>query len=246
MRTLSGLSDETNIIDENIKSKIIIATGMINSAIWYIYSLPLSYRYQNTITFSGTASNTYSLNFVINWTTYTIGMVNGDTWSSLADKFRVVAWNSDDFYVDDLWTWAVVYITSKSILSDWYEEVNITSTTSHDGITTSSWTRVKRFPSVIEQITAEIATALLFIDVYWIEAQDTWKDGPTRMDRINETLQKLQWSHESWQQIRIFDEYTHAEISMSTWNATLSYPNDTSDVSTSDSTSPKIFINKQF
>ena len=65
VRTLSGFDDTTNITDENIKGKIIIASGMIDSAIGYLYSLPLGYRYQNSLTFSGTAS-TGSLVIAIN------------------------------------------------------------------------------------------------------------------------------------------------------------------------------------
>lgn len=79
VRTLSGFDDTTNITDENIKSKIIIASGMVDSAIGDVYSLPIDYRYQNTLTFTGTASNTFTLNFVINGVTYSIEMVHGDT-----------------------------------------------------------------------------------------------------------------------------------------------------------------------
>lgn len=43
-------------------------------------------------------------------------------------------------------------------------------------VTTTIGTREKRYPVVLEQITAEIATALLFIDEYGVEAQDTGKD----------------------------------------------------------------------
>ena len=54
VRTLSGFDDITQITDENIKSKILIATSEMNSAIGYRYSLPVSYRYANKLTFSGT------------------------------------------------------------------------------------------------------------------------------------------------------------------------------------------------
>lgn len=105
---------------------------------------------------------------------------------------------------------------------------------------------MKSFPAILEQLCAEIATAYLFIDEYGAEAEDTGKDGPTRMDRINESLQKLQGVHESGQSIHIFDDFTHAEIQTTTLGATVSYPNDTSEVSTTDSTSPKVWMNKQF
>lgn len=134
---------------------------------------------------------------------------------------------------------------SLSTGSDGYPEVNITSAPD-TYITTTIGSREKRYPVVLEQYTAEIATALLFIDEYGVEAQDSGKDGPTRMDRINETLQKLQGVHESGQSIRLFDEITYAEIPASTTGAAVSYPNDTSELSTTDSTSPKVWINKVF
>lgn len=73
IRTLSGFDDSSNITDENIKSKIIIASGMVDSAIGYLYSLPLSYRYQNTLTFSGTAT-TGTMNITINGTDYPLSV----------------------------------------------------------------------------------------------------------------------------------------------------------------------------
>lgn len=82
--------------------------------------------------------------------------------------------------------------------------------------------------------------------MYGVEAQDSGKDGPTRMDRINETLQKLQGVHESGQSIKIFDEITYAEIAATTRGATVSYPNDTSDDDVDDPTSPKVWMNKVF
>ena len=73
IRTLSGFDNSSNITDENIKSKIIIASGMVDSAIGYLYSLPLSYRYQNTLTFSGTAT-TGTMNITINGTDYPLSV----------------------------------------------------------------------------------------------------------------------------------------------------------------------------
>ena len=240
VRTLSGFDDEEQITNENIKSKIIIASGMIDSAIWYVYTLPISYRYQNTLTFSWTAS-TGSLVIAINGVNYTVAVTIWETPSQISDNFRVAFDNSSDFITDDLGSGATVLLISQSQLSDGYAEVNITSAPD-TYITTTIGTREKRYPVVLEQYTAEIATALIMIDEYGVEAQDTGKDGPTRMDRINETLQKIQGVHESGQSIRLFDD----EISGSTSGATVSYPNDTSETDPSDSTSPKVWMNKVF
>lgn len=249
VRTLSWFDNTTNITDELIKSKIIIAWWYINSAIWYVYSLPIAYHYDNTLAFTWPATSWGTLAIVINWTTYNVTVVSWDTASVIADKFRIVCESSVDFITDDLWLWDTVLIisnTTSANKSTAYAEVNITSAPDSFWLTTTIRWRQKRFPIIIEQITAEIATSLLFIDVYGVESQDTWKDWPTRMEIINETLQKLQWVHESWQSIRVFDEITNAEIGVSSQLEVVSYPNDTSDTDTTDPTSPKMFINKVF
>ena len=48
----------------------------------------------------------------------------------------------------------------------------------------------------MDEVTAQVATALLLIDVYGIESQDTGKDGENRMDIVNATLRKLQGTDE--------------------------------------------------
>lgn len=53
VRTLSGFDDTTNITDENIAGKIRIASGMVDGAVGYIYTLPLPYHFINTIAFQG-------------------------------------------------------------------------------------------------------------------------------------------------------------------------------------------------
>lgn len=242
VRTLSGFDDTTNITDENVKSKIVVASGMIDSAVGYKYTLPLDYHYQNTLTFSGTPS-TGTLPVVVNGVTYNVSVVTGDTLAQVADKFRVACELSAHFITDDLGMGAEVMIISRSTGSSGYAEVNITNPIDTYVVTTV-WTREKRYTPVLEQMTAEIATALLFIDEYGIEAQDTGKDWPTRMEAINEKLQMLQGVHESGQVIRIFDEVTHREISLTSVGDISSYPNDTSELSTTDSTSPKVWMNQ--
>lgn len=249
VRTLSGFDDQSNISNELIKSKILIASWYIDSAIWYVYSLPIRYHYYNTLILSGTANASGNLDIVINGVTYTVAIVSGDGANTIADKFRIVCEDSTDFIVDDLWMGTSVLLISKTDSSNKavaYAEVNITSAPTTYTIKSAIGSRKTRYPVVLEQITAEIATSLLFIDMYGIESQDTGKDGPTRMEAINITLQKLQWVHESGQSIKIFDEVTYTEIGATTQLWAVSYPNDTSETSTTDPTSPKMFINKVF
>lgn len=243
---MSWLDDSTNISDENIKSKIIIASSMIDSAVSNRYSLPLSYHYQNTITFSWTWTNTGTMAIVINGTTYNIWVVLWDTWNTVADKFRVACESSEDFINDSLWFWSQVLLISKSTDNTTaYWQVNITSAPTTQGISASIWTRQIRYTPFLEQLTSEIATALLFIDIYWIESQDTGKDWINRMEAINETLQKIQGTSDTWQIINLFDEVTKQTLENST-SYTTSYPNDTSNESTTDSTSSNITMNKVF
>jgi len=247
VRTLSWFDDKTNITDEIIKNKILIASWYINSSIGYVYSLPIAFHYDNYILFSWTATSSWTLTITINWVDYDITITSWDTSNIIADNFRIVCDNSDDFIIDDLWFWTKVLLISKSnVKATAYNQVNITIASDEFGVKTKIWVRKKRFPVILEQITAEISTSLLFIDVYWVESQDTWKDGQTRMDIINETLQKLQWVHDSGQSIKIFDEVDNIELSKWTQMTSESYPNDTSDVDTTDPTSPKIFMNKIF
>lgn len=113
VRTLSGFDDTSNITDENIKSKIIIATGMVDSSIGYIYSLPISYRYQNTLDFSGTPTNG-TMNIAINGVNYPLTVASTESLSQIADNFRVACENSTDFITDTLGFGVSVTIISQS------------------------------------------------------------------------------------------------------------------------------------
>lgn len=249
VRTLSGFDDTTNIEDRDIASKITIASGMVDSAIGYNYTLPLAYHYTNTIEFTGQGTGSGTMAVIINGTTYNVAVTSGAKPSAIADLFRVAAEDSADFIVDPLGFGAIVRIVSKTTSvskSTAYAEVNITTAATTNGIAATIGTRAQRYPVVLEQLTAEIATALLFIDQYGVESQDTGKDGQTRMDVIDAKLQKLQGVHESGQRMVIFDEVSGAEIAGSTIGAVSSYPNDTSDESTTDPTSPQVWMNQEF
>ncbi len=249
VRTMSWLDDETNISDPNIKSKILRACSMVDSAIWCIYTLPIKYRYQNTLTFSWATSWSWTMAVVVNWTTYNVTITSWDSLDTIADTFRTAVSDSDDFIKDWFWLWEEVTIISQSDSdndSTAFAEVDITSAPVTVWITATIWARIQRYPQTLDQAAAEIATALLFIDIYWVEAQDSWKDWENRMDRVNELLRKLQWTDESGQNMKIYDDVTQIEITTSSVLHPESYPNDTSDTDTTDPTSPKAFINKVF
>lgn len=250
VRTMSWLDDEVNISDPLIKNKIIIASGMVDSAIGNIYTLPIPYRHNNTLTFGWLWTWSGTMAIIINGTTYNISILNWDTPDIAADKFRLVAIDSNDFIIDWLGLWEEVTIISKTNsdtdTATAFAEVNITSAPDTEWISAVIWIRSIIYPPTLREITTEIATALLFIDIYWIEWQDTWKDGETRMDRVNAILEKLQWVSETWFRIHIFDEVTNVELNLSATGQSDSHPNDTSDIDPDDPTSPKAFMNKIF
>lgn len=119
--------------DDKIAGKIRIASGMIDSAIGYNYTLPLPYHYGNTIIFSGDSTGSGTMAVVINGTTFNISIVATDNASSIADKFRIAAASADDFIVDDLGSGPEVLIISSTDSATTasaavaYAEVNITS-----------------------------------------------------------------------------------------------------------------------
>ncbi len=111
---------------------------------------------------------------VINGTTYDVAISSGDNANTVADTFRIAAENSADFVTDSLGSGSTVNLISVSTSvasSTAYAQVNITATPTTDGIKGLYFSRNKRFPIVIEQICAEIATSLLFIDEYGVEGQ---------------------------------------------------------------------------
>jgi len=140
----------------------------------------------------------------------------------------------------------IISLADSATTAEAYADVNITSVPATVGMGGTIGKRLKRYPLVIEQYTAEIAGALLFIDQYGVESQNTGKDGPTRMDIVNESLQKLQGVHESKQRIKIMDEVTKIEIAASSSDAVTSYPNEASDDDATDPTSPFAYMNKDF
>ena len=180
---------------------------------------------------------------------YAFSIASGDTANAIADKFRIAAATSADFVTDYIGSGAIVTLISKTTSINQavgYAEVNISTVTTVNGAAALVGARLRRYPVVIEQTTAEIATALLLIDIYGVESQDTGKDGQTRMEIIDSKLQKLQGVHESGQRINIFDEVTGAEIATTDTLDVISYPNNTSETDPTDPTSPKTWINKEF
>ena len=250
VRELSGFDDSTLISDSIVKGKIASAEGMFDSAISSVYSLPLKYHRQNTITFAGTGSGSGTMSIVVNGVTYNIAITLGLTASQSADLFRESASTSAHFKViDSVGDGAgvtIVSLTDSATLTTANAEVNITSAVTTEGISATIGTRSDRYAPIVDQIVAEIASALLLFDNYGIEAQDTPKDGKGKMEMINETLQKLQRVHKSGQIIKLFDELDKTELSSTSSYSVNFLPNNTTNEDSSNPTNYKMSINDEY
>ena len=250
VREISGFDDTTLVSDVIVKGKISSAEGMFDSAVASIYTLPFAYHQQNTLTFSGTGDGSGTMGIVVNDETYSITISLDLSASEAADLFRIAAIDSSDFkIVDSVGDGEQVLIVSKtdsSSLATSLAEVNITSAPTTAGISGAIGTRSSRYAPMMDQITAEIAASLLLLDNYGLEAQDTPKDGAARMERINETLQKIQQVHKSGQVIKLFDEITKEELTISTSASVNFLPNTSTNSDVDDPTSAKMGINDEF
>jgi hypothetical protein len=250
VRELSGFQDENNISDNVIKGKISVAESMVDSASEMRYILPFVYRSQNNITFEGTATSNGTIEITINSVLYTINVTSGDTASQIADSFRTEIQSVTDIHEDSIGNGNTSRIISNSTSSDLATailEVTATLGTITAGDVSVSVEGVRdRYVPMIDQITAEIAASLVLMDNFGIEAQDTPKDGEARMNRINDTLQKIQGVSESKQIIKYFDEITKEELQVSARANPGFLPNATTDDDPTNPTSPKISINTEF
>ena len=225
VREFSGFDNDTKIGGSIIRGKIAMADSKLDGAIGYRYILPLPYHRSNTITFSGTGSGAGTLTATINGTDYSITISAALTASAAADLFRIAVKDSDDFVTDGFVSNetngdAIVTLISKNDsteLTTANAEVNITDAGGTvSGITAAAGTRQDRQHQFIEQLSTELATALLLFDNYGLEAQDTPKDGVARMDVLDKILAQLQGISKDNAVIRLYDEVTKIEFPQAT------------------------------
>lgn len=230
-REISGLDNSTNVADATVSGKLSIASGMVAAAVGQRYTLPIPFHFASTLTFSGTASGAGTMAVVVNGTTYNISIESGDTASQVADKFRRAVTDSDDFVTDDEGLGASVLVISQTDSETdedtAYDEVDITSVPTTVSVSGTYTTRVRRYPRIIEQLTADIAAALLLLDDYGIEAEDTSKDGGKKMTVADKQLKRIQGTDTDGIITKIYDEVTHAEIPTSDTESPSFLPNDT-------------------
>jgi len=177
VRQASGFVGNSNVTDAFILGYILQAQARVDSYIRDAYTLPLPKYHTNTITFSGTGSSTATLTIVIDGVSYAISIISTLTASAAADLFRqaVAASASATFTTDGLGNGAVVYLYSNG--GDDSTQVDMTSGAAAGGITPTEGTVTEIAVPMVESLTTQVATALLFIVEYGPESEDTDKDG---------------------------------------------------------------------
>jgi len=249
VRDISGLDNTTNIADSVVQNKIDTAVGYINGYVGAKYSLPLPYRRASTLTFAGTGTGSATMTITIDSVAYAIAISNGLTAAQAAALFRVAVFGNDSFYFNAVETGASITIISKTKgnldLTEANDDVTIDSGATTQGISLTQTSLVNSYPSLIKSLTTDVAAALLLMDNYGIEAQDTPKDGEKRLNIAFGLLNQI-LGEEGKTGISIFDE-AGEELTRASGGLPSFLPNDTtSDSSYSDPTNAKITINQTF
>jgi len=244
VRELSGFDNTTNITPATVTGKITLAEGIVNSAVGRRYALPIPFHRENTITFDGPATGSGTMSIVVNSTNYAITITSGMTAARVAELFRLAAVDSDDFIVHI--NGAVATLISKTDSTDISTadaEVDVTSVPATEGVTGTIGTRADRYPPLITELAAEIAAALLLMDNYGIESEDTPKDGEKRMTNAMDMLAKIQGSDEAEALISLFDEVTGLELDSGIQDTPSFHPTNTSKTDDDNPTAAKLTIN---
>lgn len=226
VRKYTNFLTASKISDVTVRDEIMRATARVNSVAGRVYILPLPYRKQSSVTFSGTGTGTGTLAIVVNGVTYNVPISNGATASQCADRFRqaVSSSTSGDFHTDDVGCGAIVlvyssdyvdYTASASDVTAMTNQVTITSAPTTQGISVSQGNIIDRQHPEIEAITREIASAYLLQTAYGIEAQDTPKDGYAKAvlaeNRLKSFFDPTPTTTNENARINLYDEVTGEE-----------------------------------
>lgn len=249
VREISGFSNTTKISNGMIRRFIALADSMIDGAIAYRYTMPMVHRKEGILTFSGTGSGTGSFVVTINGTAYTMSVTNGMTASQVADLFRAEAEDNEDFYLDFIGDGAEVRIVSKTDTTTNETtptaEVTVTSAPTAVGISLAS-SVLDYYPGMMRQLSADIATALLYQNQYGKESEDTPTDGYAKMEVLQQILDQIAGIDPEKTPIRILDDYTKIELSTSLNDLPRGLPNASTNGSTDNDTTPFVSINSIF
>lgn len=249
VREFSGFDSQSNITDPVVRGKIEMADSMIDGKVSIRYQMPLTYRKENTIAFSGTASENTTMTVTINGTGYDIAVSNGDTASEVADAVRAGLSAVTTLHTDPQGSGGTVLLISDEDSSDTTTaaaQVNVSAVDAVAGLTITIGTVLDRYPPLIRQLSAEIAAGLLLVDSYGVEQDGRPTNGSERIMRAEELLQKIEGDLTTNRYQRITDEITKAELPTNEEREVASYPNLTSYNSASDPTTPRVEITQRF
>lgn len=244
VREVSGLRSTAKISNDRVKGKIIRADAMIDGYLVQKYQMPLIYRRACAITFSGTGTGTATLTLTIGGVAHALAITSGLTASQAADLLRVSLVGDDEVFCPDaIGSGEVVTIISRTTsadLSTANTEVTVTGSAA-GGITPTVGTRFDRYPQLIEQLSADIAAALLLMDNFGLEEEGTTRDGMGKIALAKETLKMIQGVDSIEASLRVLDEVTGEEIATSGKPVPVGYPNTVSD--DSGDTDPTFSVN---
>lgn len=249
VREFSGFDNSSNISDAVVRGKIDMADSMIDGKVSIRYQMPLTYRKENTIAFSGTASEDATMTVTINGTGYDISVSNGDTASEVADAVRSGLSAVTTLHTDAQGAGGTVLLISDEDSSDTTTaaaQVNVSAVDAVAGLTITIGTVLDRYPPLIRQLSAEIAAGLLLMDNYGTEQDGRPTNGAERIMRAEELLNKIEGDIATDRYQRITDEITKAELAINDETEVASYPNLASYNSTSDPTEPRVEITQRF
>lgn len=249
VREAAGFVGNANITDAQISGQIDIASNMIDSKISDVYALPLTKFYRNTITFSGTGDGSGNMTITVNSVNYIVAITDTLTPSAAADLFRLAVMGETNatFQVDAVGSGVAVSMTTCNQDED-SADVKITSTDPQtvQGIVATGGTVVQVAPPMIENLATQIAAALLLIQDYGVESQDTDKEGFKRMAfwvGDEEAPGMLTMIQEK--KMKVFD-CSGTELASSSTQQIKFFPTEASRDDATDPTANKFTMNQQF
>ena len=243
VREYSGFADSTLVSDAFIDRQIARAESIIQGNIGSVYTLPLAYFWQNTITFSGAGTGAGTMTITINGISYAITIASGTTAAQAADAFRRAVANagaSATFEADSV-SDAVVTITADNQTKT-AGDVTLTSTDPQTvaGITATGGTLVQVTTPYIEYLATEIATAYILLVEYGAEAQDSDKDGAKRLALVEKELKSIREK-----KTKLFDN-GGTELALRSSGRLSFYPTDASEEDVDDPTPFRFKMNDKY
>jgi hypothetical protein len=190
VRQVAGFVGNTNVSDELVSSKIIEAEGIVNSYLSDPYVVPLARYFRNTLVFTGTGTGSGTLSLTVGGVAVAVPITTGMTPAQSADAFRAAAIQNGEFITDGIGSGATVAFFS--VAGNDPLSVSVTANNSPQaGVTATAGSTAEVAVPLVEAAAKNIAAALLLINEYGAESQDTNKDGYKMMALWRELLENI-------------------------------------------------------